>query len=117
MFRFPTEIQIRTHDMDDVAEFGVAAHFAYAENNAPVKVSEQQGEWIKRLQDIVTNYKSLDDKEQFKKELNIEILEKRIFLYTPQGDVIELPIRSTVLDFAFAVHSSIGLSFKNAIVN
>ncbi len=117
MFRFPTEIQIRTHAMEDVAEFWVAAHFAYTENNTPVKISEHQGDWIKRLQTIVTNYKSLDDKEQFKKELNIEIFEKRIFLYTPQGDVIELPIRSTVLDFAFAIHSSIGLSFKNAIVN
>jgi (p)ppGpp synthase/HD superfamily hydrolase len=54
------------------------------EHNAPVVVSEQQSEWIKKLQDIVNNYKSLDDKEQFKSELNIEILEKRIFLYTPQ---------------------------------
>ncbi len=117
MFRFPTEIQIRTHEMDDVAEFWVAAHFAYMEHNAPVKVSEQQSEWIKKLQDIVNNYKSLDDKEQFKKELNIEILEKRIFLYTPQWDVIELPVWSTVLDFAFSIHSDIGLSFKNAIVN
>ncbi len=117
MFRFPTEIQIRTHEMDDVAEFWVAAHFAYMEYNAPVKVSQQTGEWIKKLQDIVNNYTSLDDREQFKKELNIEIFEKRIFLYTPQGDVIELPMGSTVLDFAFAVHSNIWLSFKNAIVN
>lgn len=117
MFRFPTEIQIRTTEMDDVAEFGVAAHFAYSDNNAPVKVSQQQGEWIRKLQDIVNNYTSLDDKEQFKSELNIEILEKSIFLYTPQGDVIELPTGSSVLDFAFAVHSTIGLSFKNAMVN
>lgn len=92
MFRFPTEIQIRTYEMDDVAEFGVAAHFAYFEHNAPVKVSQQQSSWIKKLQDIVNNYTSLDDKEQFKSELNIEILEKRIFLYTPQGDVVELPL-------------------------
>jgi len=117
MFRFPIEIQIRTYDMEDVAEFGVAAHFAYMEHNAPVKVSQQQGEWIKKLQEIVNNYTSIDDKEQFKKDLNIEIFEKRIFLYTPQGDVIELPVGSTVLDFAFAVHSNIWLSFKHAIVN
>lgn len=117
MFRFPIEIQIRTHDMEDVAEFGVAAHFAYMEHNAPVKVSQQQGDWIKKLQEIVNTYTSLDDKEQFKKDLNIEIFEKRIFLYTPGGDVIELPSWSTVLDFAFAVHSNIWLSFKNAIVN
>lgn len=117
MFRFPTEIQIRTHEMDEVAEFGVAAHFAYAEHNAPVKVSQQQGDWIKKLQTVVNDYTTLDDKEQFKKDLNIEIFEKRIFLYTPQGDVVELPTGSTVLDFAFAVHSNIWLSFKNAIVN
>ncbi|HMS91010.1 MAG TPA: RelA/SpoT family protein [Candidatus Absconditabacterales bacterium] len=117
MFRFPTEIQIRTHEMDEVAEFGVAAHFAYTEHNAPVKVSQQQGDWIKKLQTVVNDYTTLDDKEQFKKDLNIEIFEKRIFLYTPQGDVVELPAGSTVLDFAFAVHSNIGLSFKNAIVN
>lgn len=117
MFRFPIEIQIRTNDMDDVAEFWVAAHFAYTEHNAPVKVSQQQWEWIKKLQDIVNNYTLLDDKEQFKKELSIEIFEKRIFLYTPQGDVLELPLGSTVLDFAFAVHSTIWLRFKNAIVN
>ncbi len=117
MFRFPVEIQIRTHEMDDVAEFGVAAHFAYSEHNAPVKISQQQGDWIKKLQEIVNTYQSLDDKEWFKQDLNIEILDKGIFLYTPQGDVIELPTWSTVLDFAFAVHSNIGLSFKNAIVN
>ena len=117
MFRFPIEIQIRSNEMDDVADFGVAAHFAYTEHNAPVKVSQQQWDWIKKLQEIVNNYTSLDDKEQFKKDLNIEIFEKRIFLYTPQGDVIELPMESTVLDFAFAVHSNIWLSFKSAIVN
>ncbi len=117
MFRFPVEIQIRTNEMEGVAEFGVAAHFAYMEHNAPVKVSQQQWDWIRKLQEIVNTYTSLDDKEQFKKDLNIEIFEKRIFLYTPQGDVIELPVGSTVLDFAFAVHSNIWLSFKNAIVN
>ena len=84
MFRFPIEIQIRTHEMEGVAEFGVAAHFAYMEHNSPVRVSQQQGDWIKKLQEVVNTYTSLDDKEQFKKELNIEIFEKRIFLYTPQ---------------------------------
>jgi len=63
MFRFPTEIQIRTYEMDDVAEFGVAAHFAYMESNSSVKVPEQQTQWIKKLQDIVNNYKTSDDKE------------------------------------------------------
>ncbi len=117
MFRFPTEIQIRTYEMDDVAEFGVAAHFAYVESNHSVAVSQQQTQWIKKLQEIVNTYQASDDKEWFKHELNLEILDKRMYLYTPQGDVIELPTWSSVLDFAFAVHTELGLRFKNALVN
>lgn len=117
MFRFPVEVQIRTYEMDDVAEFWVAAHFAYSEQNASVSVSQQQSQWIKRLQRIVDAYKTSDEKESFKNELNIEVLQKWIFIYTPQWDVIELPGWATVLDFAFNIHSEIWLRFKNALVN
>lgn len=117
MFRFPVEIQIRTQEMENIAEFGVAAHFAYAESNAPTVISEQQGLWVQRLQKIVSDYVDAEQKEKFKSQLNIEVLDKTIFIYTPRGDIKELPIGSTVLDFAFSIHSSIGLRFKNAIVN
>lgn len=117
MFRFPVEIQIRTQEMDDVAEFGVAAHFAYAESNAPTVVSEQQWVWIQKLQKIVADYTDSSEKEKFKSQLNIEVLDKTIFIYTPRWDIKELPAGSTVLDFAFSIHSAIGLRFKNAIVN
>jgi len=80
-------------------------------------VPEAQSLWIKKLQDLVTTYQSSDEKEKFKNELNIEVLDKRIFVYTPKGDVIELPVGSTVLDFAFHIHTEIGLRFKSAIVN
>jgi len=103
--------------MDDVAEFWVAAHFAYSEAHQPIFVPEAQSLWIKKLQDLVTTYQSSDEKEKFKNELNIEVLDKRIFVYTPKGDVIELPVGSTVLDFAFHIHTEIGLRFKSAIVN
>ncbi|MEI8091643.1 MAG: hypothetical protein WCG98_05460 [bacterium] len=63
MFTFPVEIQVRTYEMDDIAEYGVAAHFAYKESGSSVKVSSQQTQWIKKLQDIVNTYKSSDDKE------------------------------------------------------
>ncbi|HCB52201.1 TPA: hypothetical protein DEP21_06655 [Patescibacteria group bacterium] len=107
MFSFPIEIQIRTYEMDEIAEYGVAAHFAYSENNQSTSVSETQSEWIKKLKEIVSTYKESDDKEKFKDELRIEVLDKRIYLYTPKGDVIELPYGSTVLDFAFTIHSEI----------
>lgn len=117
MFSFPVEIQIRTHEMDEVAEYGVAAHFAYSEHNWSISVSDTQSQWIKKLKEIVNTYKESEDKEKFKDELRIEVLDKRIYLYTPKGDVVELAYGSTVLDFAFNIHSEIGLRFKNAIVN
>jgi GTP diphosphokinase / guanosine-3',5'-bis(diphosphate) 3'-diphosphatase len=116
MFEFPIEIQVRTLEMDKVANYGVAAHYVYSDDS-PDAVSNAQGEWITRLQDIVKKYSSINDQESFKNELDIEILQKNIFVYTPKWDVIELPQGSTVLDFAFRVHTSIGLKFKNAFIN
>jgi len=117
IFRFPTEIQIRTEEMDEIAKYGVAAHFKYSEDKKSSIVSKSKSDRIKRVQELVEQYQSLEEKEQFKNKLNIEILDKSIFLYTPQWDVIEMPKESTVLDFAFRIHSRIWLSFKNALVN
>ena len=117
MFPFPTEIQIRTHEMDEVAEYWVAAHFAYSEHNKSISVSDNQWQWIRTLHDLVNTYTETDDKENFKNELRIEVLNKRMFLYTPKWDVIELSNGATVLDFAFAIHSEIWLRFNSAIVN
>ena len=117
MFPFPTEIQIRTHEMDEIAEYWVAAHFAYSEHNKSISVSDNQWQWIRTLHDLVNTYTETDDKENFKNELRIEVLNKRMFLYTPKWDVIELSNGATVLDFAFAIHSEIGLRFNSAIVN
>ncbi len=122
MFRLPTEIQIRTKEMDNVAEFWVAAHFAYSDKNGPIAVNKKQSEWIKNLQNLVKEYTEREEwasekREEFKKKLNVDILNKSTFLYTPKGDIIEISRWGTVLDFAFAVHTDIGLRFKHAIVN
>jgi GTP diphosphokinase / guanosine-3',5'-bis(diphosphate) 3'-diphosphatase len=117
LYDFPVEIQIRTKEMDEVADWWVAAHFAYAENKWSLSVSERQATWIKKLQDLVASYTTNDDKKWFKDELNIELLDRNIFVYTQKGDIIELPEGSTVLDFAFRIHSDLGLKFQNAIVN
>ncbi len=117
MYDFPVEIQVRTRDMEQVAEYGVAAHFAYAEAGNATVISDKQADWIHRLQDIVQKFQVVEDKESFKQYLNVEILEKNIFVYTPKWDIIELPQNSSVLDFAFRIHSDIWLRFKNAFIN
>lgn len=117
MFKFPVEIQIRTYEMDDIAEFGVAAHYAYSDKDSPNKVNAKQAEWMKKLQQLVNAYTESTEKEQFKDQLNIELLSKDTFIYTPKWDIIEIPKWSTVLDFAFHIHTEIWLRFKNAIVN
>ncbi len=120
MFKFPVEIQIRTNEMDDIAEYWVAAHYAYSDVNKSGKankINKKQTEWMRKLQKLVNAYTESDSKDQFKTKLDIEILNKETFIYTPKWDVIEIPKWSTVLDFAFHIHTDIGLRFKNAIVN
>jgi guanosine-3',5'-bis(diphosphate) 3'-pyrophosphohydrolase len=117
MFRFPVEIQIRTKEMDDIAEYWVAAHYGYSENKWSITIPKNQAEWIKKLQDLVNTYQINDNKEWFKNELNIEMLNKSTFLYTPKWDIIELTRWASVLDFAFHIHTEVWLKFKNALVN
>lgn len=117
MFNFPVEIQIRTFQMDKSAEYGVAAHFAYKESDYghSIKVDNRQSQWVLWLQEIVKSYQ--EDNDAFKSEMKIELLDDNIFLYTPKGEVIEMKKWSTVLDFAFRIHSQVWLRFKNALVN
>ncbi len=117
MFKFPVEIQIRTKEMEAVAEYWVAAHYAYSDTDSPNQVNQKQAEWMRKLQELVNAYTESESKDQFKDKLNIELLNKESFVYTPKWDIIELPKGSTVLDFAFYVHTEIWLRFKNAIVN
>ncbi len=120
MFSFPVEIQIRTNDMDEIAEFGVAAHSFYAEKWKSVTLTNKQSKWMKELQSIVSSYTSFSEQKHqntFKENLNIELLHKNIFVYTPKWDIIEIPQNATVLDFAFRVHTDVWLRFKNVLVN
>ena len=79
--------------MEQIAEFGVAAHFAYTESNQATSISDKQSRWIKQLKDLVNDYKEaeVDQQEQFRTNLDIEVLNKNIFVYTPKGDVLEFP--------------------------
>lgn len=103
-----TEFQIRTKEMDDEAKYGVAAHWYYKNQ----KVSTPA--WIKFL---IKKKKENPSKEEFFQKLNQEILNEKIFVYTPKEEVIILPKGSTPLDFAYAIHSEIGNHYVGAQVN
>ena len=100
------EIQIRTKEMHAEAAYGIAAHFAYKEHGGKkVKDNKNKFKWIDDLKDL--NYNP-DDPKTFIDHLKTDFFNYRIFVFTPKGDVIDLPEFSTPLDFAYAVHSDIG---------
>lgn len=112
------EIQIRTYDMDEIAENGIASHWAYKENkNAALEmqnITEQKLQFYKSIIELK------DDKltsEDFVDKVKSEVLSNNIYVYTPKGDVIEMPKGATPIDFAYRVHSQIGDKMTGAIVN
>lgn len=113
------EIQIRTYDMDEVAENGIASHWAYKERSGPVKVdilnkTEQKLQFFKSIIDLSKDKMS---NEEFVNSVKDEVLNNSIYCFTPKGDVIELPIGSTPLDFAYKIHTRVGETTIGAIVN
>jgi len=118
LYKTPVEIQIRTKQMDDFAEYWVAAHFLYKEKISDTEVAAKQIQWVNKLKELVEQYKdSPADNHWLFNILDVEFLRNSIFVYTPKWKIIELPKWATVLDFAFKIHSEIGLKFKSALVN
>jgi len=102
------EIQIRTPLMHREAEYGIASHFAYK-----TKASEQpEIAWLKHLREI-----SAEGPKDFVKDLKTDFFNDRIFVFTPEGDVVDLPAESSVIDFAYAIHSDIGNHASGAKIN
>jgi GTP pyrophosphokinase len=112
------EIQIRTADMHESAEYGLAAHLLYKETNSQTKgrASTERLDWLLRIKDLHTGAKDARP-EEFLQNLKIDLFEQRIFAFTPNGDVIELPLGATPLDFAYHIHSEIGNHTSGAMVN
>jgi GTP pyrophosphokinase len=111
------EFQIRTQKMHDEAEFGIAAQWFYKEHGSKAPKTAEQLKWIQELAQI---QKELQDPSKFLATLDslkIDIFQNRIFIFTPKGDVIDLPEEATPVDFAYAVHSEIGNKCIGAKVN
>lgn len=112
------EIQIRTYDMDEIAENGIASHWAYKEHkNAFLEmqnVTEQKLQFYKSI--IELNEEKMTN-EDFVNRVKDEVLNNNIYVYTPKGDVFELPNGSTPIDFAYRIHTQVGDKMTGAIVN
>ena len=118
-----TEIQIRTTKMHDEAEHGIAAHWLYSESgkiSTNAKLNPRLA-WVNQLVDWQKNIIQENDGESrprdFLETLRIDFFKNRVFCFTPKGDVIDLPEGSSVIDFAYAVHSEIGNSAAGALLN
>ena len=108
----PFEVQIRTYDMHAIAEYGVAAHWKYKQGGQG-EGDEKGYEWIRRL---LENQEDADA-EDFIHNLKVDMFSDEVFVFTPRGDVINLPAGATPIDFAYSIHSAIGNSMVGAKVN
>ncbi len=110
------EVQIRTREMHEHAELGVAAHWTYKEGGARNATYERKIEWVRKLlepQDTSTD----ETDRNFLERMRTELFEDRVYALTPKGEVIDLPRGSTPLDFAYQIHTSLGHRCKGAKVN
>lgn len=109
------EIQIRTEDMHEYAENGIAAHWAYSESGkkTPVSANAREVQWVAQLKKYLEEQKTGDSFSNLK----IDFFKNRIFAFTPKGDVLDLPEGATPIDFAYAIHTDIGHATRGAKVN
>ena len=110
----PFEVQIRTWEMHHVAEYGVAAHWKYKSGERSKAEMDKKLEWIARL---IETEDGTRDPEEFMHAFKTDIFHDETFVFTPKGDVIALPQGSTVIDFAYAIHSAVGNKMVGAKIN
>ncbi|HWA31907.1 MAG TPA: TGS domain-containing protein, partial [Candidatus Paceibacterota bacterium] len=109
------EIQIRTKEMHAEAAYGIAAHFAYKEQgDKKAHNDSSKFRWIEELKNL--NY-APDDPKSFLEHLKMDFFSDRIFVFTPKGDVVDLPEKSSPVDFAYYIHSDIGDHISSAKIN
>lgn len=108
------EIQIRTREMDRVARDGIAAHWQYKEGKGFDKSEGQEFAWLRKL---VEEQKDLKDPDEFMETVRIELFPNEVYVFTPRGDVLNLPKGATPVDFAYAIHTEVGNQCMGAKVN
>ena len=110
----PFEVQIRTWEMHQIAEYGIAAHWKYKAGVGNKKLdSEATYEWVRKLLESQQD----TDAEEFVRSMRVDLFADEVFVFTPQGDVVNLPAGATPIDFAYSIHSAVGNRMTGAKVN
>ena len=110
----PFEVQIRTWEMHQIAEYGIAAHWKYKAGVGNKKLnSEATYEWVRKLLESQQD----TDAEEFVRSMRVDLFADEVFVFTPQGDVVNLPAGATTIDFAYSIHSAVGNRMTGAKVN
>jgi GTP pyrophosphokinase len=110
----PLEVQIRTEGMHHSAEYGIAAHWLYKEKGSQDDHYQQRVTWLRKLMEW---RQDVDDAQEFVDGVKSDVFEDRAYVFTPRGDIIDLPIGSTPIDFAYAVHTEVGNRCRGAKIN
>jgi GTP diphosphokinase / guanosine-3',5'-bis(diphosphate) 3'-diphosphatase len=110
----PLEVQIRTADMNQRAEYGIAAHWRYKERGKRDDDYEQRINWLRKLMEW---RQEVEDAQEFVDGMKTDVFQDRVYIFTPRGDIIDLPTGSTPIDFAYHVHTEIGNRCRGAKVN
>ncbi len=110
----PLEVQIRSPEMHQNAEFGIAAHWRYKEKGPRDELFEQRVNWLRKLMEW---RQEVEDAQEFVDGMKSDVFEDRVYVFTPRGDIIDLPSGSTPIDFAYQVHTEIGNRCRGAKIN
>ena len=110
------EIQVRTKEMDEIAEKGLASHFSYKEKGTK-NIQNMMEQKLEIFRNIIETYNETDNDLDFAAKVSSDILQEPIYVFTPKGDVVELPEKATPVDFAYRIHSKVGETTIGAIVN
>ncbi len=110
----PFEVQIRTYEMHRIAEYGIAAHWRYKEGKQVADALDNKLYWLRQILDWQNDTR---DSEEFIKSLKVDLFSDEVFVFTPKGEIIDLPKGATPIDFAYRIHSAVGNKCVGAKVN